>query len=115
MKCIHVSTSTTIVQDLHLANSFFSRLKGLLGTNEFKEESGLLIIPCNSVHTMGMKFAIDVIFISKNNQICHMIKAMKPNRLSKIVFASTKVLELPAGTLDRFIMSPGDKLEFLEY
>lgn len=51
-----------LVASLHLADTFWPRLKGLLGTAALSEGEGLLLRPCNCVHTCGMRYAIDVFF-----------------------------------------------------
>lgn len=88
----------TVLGDLNLykANSFLSRLKGLLFTKELKTNSCILIIPCGSVHTIGMRYAIHILFLSKNNTILAIKNNLKPNRFCLGPRAAYKVVELSA-------------------
>jgi len=92
------------------ANTWFLRLRGLLG-RKLKENEGMLIEPCNSVHTLWMKYDLDVIYINKNNQIVKIIKKLKPWKLS-VCGTAYKTLELPVGTADYIGLKVGDFLEF---
>lgn len=85
---------TRMLSQVQRANTFGSRLKGLLGRSALSEEAGLLIEPCNSVHTLGMRFSIGVIFLTAEHQILKIIEELPPGRLSPIVRGAKKVLEL---------------------
>ena len=82
---------------LNIADNFFTRIKGLMFKKNIKQ--GLLINPCNSVHTFFMREKIDVLYIEKNGKIIDMIHQMKPNRIGKINFTARYVIELPSTTL----------------
>ena len=110
MRIERVSDQTVIVSDLRVADNFFTRAKGLLGTRELPEGRGLLIRPCNSVHMLWMSYAIDVVFLSKAMEIVRVIPELKPWRLSPLVGNAYQVLELPAGTISRYDLVPGNKL-----
>ena len=49
------------------ADTFFTRFKGLIGAPSLTKGEGLLILPCNSIHTHVMRFPIDVLYVSKDN------------------------------------------------
>jgi hypothetical protein len=89
----NVTQDTVILSNLEVATTFLSRLKGLLGRNSLDASSGLLINPCNSVHCFFMKFPIDVAFVDKDNQVCHIITGMKPGKISPIVRRAKYVIE----------------------
>lgn len=82
--------------NVHLANHFFSRLRGLLWSKPLDVAEALLIMPCNSIHTVGMHYAIDIVFLSSDYQILHIVPDCQPRR-----FISHKqakhTLELLAG------------------
>ncbi|WP_127580770.1 DUF192 domain-containing protein [Paenibacillus koleovorans] len=84
-----------------IADTFISRLKGWLGKNQVHEEEALIIRPCSSVHTFGMKMAIDVLFLDSSNQIIYFIQSMRPNRIGKHISGSKQVIELREGTIQR--------------
>jgi len=68
-------------------------------------------MPCNSVHTFGMRYAIDVIFLDKKNRVIRMVQELRPNRLSPVVWKARSVLELPASYLRELSLAVNDKLE----
>ena len=88
----------TVLGDLSLykADSFLSRLKGLLFTNKLDSTSCILIVPCGSIHTIGMRYAIHIMFLSKNNTILAIKNNLKPNRFCLGPRATYKVVELSA-------------------
>ncbi len=80
--------------------SFLERTKGLLGSQELVGGEGLLIIPCNSVHTLFMQFSIDVVFLDKQSRVNKIVRGMKPFNFA-LALRACAVLELPAGDVDR--------------
>lgn len=98
---INRNNNNIIVEQGELANTFFNRLKGLLGRKTIYPGEGLLIYPCDMVHSIGMRMEIDVLFVSKDNRIVHIIERMIPNRISKQIENSCYVLELPSGYVAR--------------
>ncbi|MGI6327390.1 MAG: DUF192 domain-containing protein [Dethiobacteria bacterium] len=99
-----------ILEEAEIADSFFLRLKGLLGRRELMPRKGLIIKPCRSVHTLGMLFPIDLAFIAGDQRICYLIEAMKPNRVSPVVKEACCVIEAPAGTLNLNGTNVGDEV-----
>lgn len=97
---------------LRVADSFFARLVGLLHTRELAHDAGLLIRPCNAVHTLGMAYAIDVLFLSKEGRVLKVVHAMPPGRLGAPVRGAKQVVELPAGAALRHGVVEGGHLEF---
>ncbi len=89
---------------------FFERISGLMFKKGFNY--GLLINKTNSVHTCFMREKMDAIFLSGHNKVVKVYKNMKPWRITFPVFKAKKVLELPAGLSDKFLIEPGTKLEF---
>lgn len=90
--------------------SFGTRLKGLLGRKGLEEGEGVFIRPCNSIHSFFMKFRFDAAFVDGDGKVLHLIRSMKPWRISKIVVGAAGVVELPAGMLEG--TSVGDRLKF---
>jgi uncharacterized membrane protein (UPF0127 family) len=103
-------TGQVIVSNLKVTNTFFTRLKGLLGTKELREGDGLLIKPCNGIHMFWMKYSIDVVFLDKEYRVVHLIKGIKPWRVSPVIKEATMVLELPTGTIDRSNIKHGETI-----
>jgi len=97
--------------DIIIATTLRDRLRGLLGRKSLPAGQGLLLRPCNGIHTFFMRFPIDALFLDKENQVIVLYKNLQPNRLTSIYKAVHSVLELPAGTLDNKT-AIGDKIEF---
>ena len=110
-KCVQANDQVLLSEVLP-GNTFWRRLKGLLGRRELALQQGLLLEPCNSVHTLGMKFAIGVLFLSADNRILQLIPSLQPGRLSPIVKGAKKVLELHPERLQQGGLSLGDQLKF---
>ena len=110
MKVVNQQRTTVLAHNCRLAKSFWARSRGLLFSAPLAAGEGLLIEPCNSVHTVMMGYPIDVLFLEKDGRIAHLIKAMPPYRASRIVWRAHSTLELPAGTAERTGTVVGDRL-----
>ncbi|KUG04653.1 hypothetical protein ASZ90_017937 [hydrocarbon metagenome] len=110
LKIINEDNAEIIASHCYLADSFFTRFKGLLGRRQMSEGEGLLIKPCSSVHTLGMKMIIDVVFLSSDYQVLHIIEEMQPGKLSPVIKKSSSVLELPPGQVGRSGLKIGHRL-----
>ena len=67
MRLFNESRDVLLAERLAVADTFWKRLRGLLGTREWPEGNALLISPCNSVHMFGMKYCLDVLFVDQQN------------------------------------------------
>lgn len=97
-----------------IANTSAARRTGLLHHQELRPGDGLWIVPCEAVHTFGMKFPIDVVFLSKRRAV-RKIRHAVPRRRIAVDLLAHSVLELPAGTLRSTATEPGDQLELEKY
>ncbi|WP_053335841.1 DUF192 domain-containing protein [Bacteriovorax sp. DB6_IX] len=88
-----------ISQQTRLANNPISRMIGLMFKKEMKNYDGLLIRPCNSIHTFFMRFSIDAVFLNKDFKVIRIYRDLKPWRMTTIIWKANQVLELRAGTL----------------
>jgi uncharacterized protein len=111
MKAFLPEKGIELGNDITLAASLPARMKGLLGKDKLDTGKGLLIRPCNSIHTFFMKFPIDVVFLDKENRIVALVRALLPNRMTRIYLKSVSVLELPADTLSEGVIV-GDEIVF---
>ena len=102
----------TILDKVKLADSYNSRLRGLLGKSSLDRGEGLIIRPCNSIHTYGMKFAIDVIYVDKKNIVLKVVDSLKPDRLGPLIMKSAYVVEASAGVFKGRIKE-GDRVEIV--
>ncbi len=105
-------TNLVLVINIKWANSFCTRLFGLVRKPELKFDEGLLLSPCNSIHTFGMKFPIDVVFISATGIVTRCVCHLPPRRVAMDRRAN-HVLELRAGSIQCLALNYGDQLDFL--
>jgi uncharacterized protein len=104
---------TFVATEALLADSYLRRLVGLLGkTRRWAQLGrGLWIVPSRGVHTIGMLFPIDLIFLGKNKEVVHVEEYVRPFRISKVSLKASSVLELPPHTIFRSGTKIGDQLE----
>jgi uncharacterized protein len=106
-------TRDTLLGDrIDVANTSSTRRTGLLKHDSLEEGTGLWIVPCESVHTFFMKFAIDVVYLDRNKRVKKAVGPVVPWRLSMCLPAHS-LLELPAGSIERTGTRKGDELEFV--
>jgi uncharacterized membrane protein (UPF0127 family) len=102
-----------LATELHVANTHWSRLCGLMGTNasHFPAGRALWIVPCHGVHTFAMRFPIDVLYLDNRQVVVHVEKKLAPWRVAPVRWQAKSVLELPENTLDETSTVVGDQLE----
>jgi len=98
-----------------VANTAFARLVGLLGKARSWAESGggLWIVPSQGVHTFGMRFPIDVIFLDAARRVIDVQDHLRPFRISRLRLNAHSVLEVPPGTIEKSRTRAGDELEIV--
>lgn len=112
MRIINETRSACLADTVIMADTFFTRLRGLSGRPGLDPGWCLVLKPCRSVHTMFMRFSIDVMFVDRNGRVVSLAGDMRPFSFSRVVPDSHLVVELPAGTLARTGTSAGDKIIF---
>lgn len=93
--------------------SALDRMRGLLGRRAPAEGEGLLIAPCNAIHTLFMGFPIDVVFLNRESRVVKILRAVAPFRWAMAPGAAM-VLETRAGEADRTGIATGDRLVWRE-
>lgn len=96
-----------------VANTYLRRLIGLLGKTKkwSKPGRGLWIVPSCGVHTIGMLFPIDLIFLDRDRRVVHLEEHVHPFLISRVCLKASSVLELPPHTIFRTRTQVGDQLE----
>lgn len=97
-----------------VADTFLTRLRGLLGRSGLAAGEGLVIVPCSSVHMIGMAFPLDVLHVDRGGTVIKALPGLRPGRFGPLVWRSHLAIELPAGTLaatgtvlgDRIVLEP---------
>ena len=104
---LHLATA------LAVANTHWSRLRGLLGLrpDDFSNNCGLWITPCKGVHTLAMRFPIDVVYLDRAGRVVHLEHDLQPWRFSPVRMQAASVLELPGHTLAKTETALGDRIE----
>lgn len=103
------SDQQLIFDRVMLTTSPLERMRGLLGRPEPADNEGLLIEPCSSIHTLGMRYSIDVIFLSRDWRILKLVSDLGSLRMAWCV-AAHRVLETRAHGIARWQLEPEMKL-----
>jgi uncharacterized membrane protein (UPF0127 family) len=111
VRVINTTRDTVLAETADKANTSKKRRTGLLKHDSLPKGEGLWIAPCEAVHTFGMKFPIDVLYLSKKKKVLKIRREMPKRRLSACLRAYS-VLELPAGMAAETQTQPGDQLAF---
>jgi uncharacterized membrane protein (UPF0127 family) len=107
------SRQVFLATELAVAETHWSRLVGLLATcpDDFRNGCGLWIRPCKGVHTLAMRFPIDVLYLDRAGTVVHVEHNLQPWRFSPIRRQAASVLELPSHTLANTDTALGDSIE----
>jgi uncharacterized protein len=101
-----------IASRVELAVDSESRRRGLLGRDHFDEGAALIIAPSSAIHTFSMRFAIDVVFVSRDGRVRKTYSAVGPRRIA-VSFGAFAVIELPAGALSGSFLKAGEILQLV--
>ena len=96
---LELEDGTVVAKRVEMASSIGQRALGLMLQPRLPKGNGVCIKPCKSVHTILMRFPIDVIFVDKEGNVLRILNSLKPWRMPRPVWRSAAVIELPAGTL----------------
>ncbi|MCM3765804.1 DUF192 domain-containing protein [Neobacillus niacini] len=97
---------------IKVADSFSTRLKGLMFRKEPIKSEGLWIVPCNAVHMFFMRFPIDIVLLNKQNVVVRVYQHLKPWRMTKPLKYAYSTLELPAGSTEKLGIKNGCIIHF---
>ncbi len=111
MRISNLTREVVLAHRVQVADNGAKRRKGLLGRDGLNAGEGLWIVPCESVHTFGMKFPIDLIYLDRSRKVKKVRSSVLPWRLSACLSAHS-VVELASGTIHMTQTRTGDKLEF---
>ena len=114
MRIVNRTRGTVLAERAEKALSWKRRLQGLLGKDGLEKGEGLFIAPCTSIHSCFMRFVFDAVFVDRELKVLHLIKRMRPWRISRWVRRARGVIELPAGTISATGTREGDRLRFEE-
>ena len=101
---------TTLATRVVVADTFLSRLIGLLGKTSLAPDTGIWLLPANAIHTFGMRFRFDVVLIDRSYRVVGLRKGIRPFSATWPNFRAHSVLELPLDTISRSRTEVGDQL-----
>jgi len=112
MKTLELRTADgrCIARHVHMACSFRARCIGLLRRQTMPDQEGLLLIPGGSVHTLGMRFHIDVVFLNRHMRVLSLVENVAPWRIVIAPKDTARVLELAAGKIASTQLTAGTYL-----
>ncbi len=106
---LNIESGLKIATRVRIAGDSGARRRGLLSLHDLDEGSGLWIMPCEAIHTFGMKMAIDVLFLDRNLRVKKLLTGLPPRRIAVCLVASS-VVELKPGAISRANTKTGDRL-----
>ena len=110
VRVINITKGTILGEQIGVADTSLSRMAGLLGKSSLAPATGLLIVPSQAVHSFGMRFPIDVLFVDRHSKVIHIQPSMAPCRITGLHWSAHSVLELPAGAIAQTCTAVGDEL-----
>jgi uncharacterized membrane protein (UPF0127 family) len=109
--CVYNQTRECFLSfGVRVADTTFTRLRGLIGRLRLGIDEGLWVVPSCGIHTMGVLFPLDVIYIDENHRVIHTIEHLPAFRISPLRTQAASVLELPTHTIYSSQTQPGDQL-----
>jgi uncharacterized protein len=111
---LNTTRNTVLGEQIRVAGTSLRRLVGLLGKRGLEPGTGLLIIPSQAIHTVAMRFAIDVVFVDRNWRVIHLRPGMVPFRMTGLHWKARSVLELPSGVIAQTSTVVGDQLSITQ-
>ena len=105
----HERTGRVLADTIELAQDSRTRTRGLLGRSSLAEGSVMIIAPCNAIHTLFMRFTIDVIFADRQGRVVKLSRRLRPWRIAAAPRAFA-ALELPEGSIERWGVIKGDRI-----
>jgi uncharacterized protein len=109
VRLVNQDRDSELASQVRRAGSSTERRRGLLDRDMLPEGAGLWIIPCEAIHTFGMRMPIDSVFIDRGLRVTALRVHLRPWRIA-VCLRAHSVLELPAGTIMRSRTQVGDQL-----
>lgn len=110
MAKILLEDGTQVVSELRMGDNFWTRFRGLMLDKSLQPNEALLLNNCQAIHCCFMLLEIDVIFLSADGEVLHIVEKMKPWTFSRFVRGATQVLECYPGTISAHGIGVGQKL-----
>ena len=109
-----VYNGIVICEEVELADNWYRRFMGLMFRKTMAESHGLLLDPCNSIHTFNMKFNIDTVYLDRDDVIVHLDSDVPKGKIRPFVKKSQKVLEINSGLIAKYQLQLGEKVSIIK-
>lgn len=96
--------------DTRVADTHLSRLRGLIGHRRLGPNEGLWLAPCQGIHTIGLFFPIDVVYLGVGGEVVHLMENVAPFRITPLRRSAHSVLQLPVRTIYESQTRIGDQV-----
>ncbi len=113
-KIMVLKNNNIITENAETADTFFSRFRGLMFRKSIADDYALHIKPCNQIHMLNMRFAIDVVYLSKSNEVIKIDVNVQPGKICKSVRNARSVLELKSYSAEKLGIHKGDIIKISE-
>lgn len=118
LQAINSTRGTVLCANIEDAGGLAGQSRGLLGRASLEPDQGMLFVrnqfePFMLMHMFFMRFAIDIVFLDRDDRVVRINRQLRPWRLSSIVFGARKALELAAGAVERSATQIGDTIKFV--
>ena len=109
----NITKDVSLTYQVTRAANFLARFTGLLGTEKPDLEKAFYIFPCKGLHTFGMKYLVDVVFLDRQGKVIKIFPNLPPNKMTKIIPNAHSALEFPSNTIKENQIEMGDQLEVI--
>lgn len=113
LRVVNRTRGTVVGSRITLADTWWGRARGYLGRKQPSEGEGMLLVPCSGIHTWGMAFPLDVLFLDAAGRVLESARQVRPWRQPLRVQHAQYVLEVPVGTIDATGTVEGDELAWM--
>lgn len=109
--CVYNQTRECFLSlNVKAADTIFSRLRGFIGRFKLRSDEGIWIVPSRGVHTLGLFFPLDLIYLDENHKVIHLVEYFPSFRIGPLKTQAESVLELPTHTIYSSHTQSGDQL-----
>jgi uncharacterized membrane protein (UPF0127 family) len=109
--CVYNQTRECFLSlDVKVADTIFSRLRGLIGRLKLRSDEGLWVVPSRGVHTLGLLFPLDLIYLDEHYRVIHLVEYFPAFRIGPLKTKAESVLQLPTHTIYSSQTQAGDQL-----
>ncbi len=113
IRVLNKTRGSVLGSRVELADRWWLRVRGFLRRPRPDRGEGILLSPCRAVHTVGLGFPLDVIFIDRDGGVVALYPSLRPGRFTRFHRSAEYALELPAGTIDATATVEADSIAWL--